>query len=132
MTLSEALALVPRRRARAEDGLQEQVVEFIRLVVPDATVIMIPNAGKRSKQEGARLKRMGLLPGAADLEIVLPGGTAYFIELKTADGRLSKDQKDFRINCINRAIPYCVCRNLDDVRTALAVWRISTREALAP
>lgn len=57
----------------------------------------IPNEGKRSIYEGARLKRQGLVPGMPDL--CLPsahgGYHALYIEMKrTKNGKVSEEQSD--------------------------------------
>ena len=57
----------------------------------------IPNEGRRSGREGARLKRMGLRRGAADLCLPVARGKWHglYIELKALDGRATDEQKQF-------------------------------------
>lgn len=49
------------------------------------------NAGKRN---GSRAKLTGLKAGEADLRLYMPRGVLKMIELKTAKGVLSQEQKD--------------------------------------
>ena len=59
----------------------------------------VPNEGKRSPAEGARLKHMGMLPGFGDFVILMAWGSGI-IEFKVPDEarkrqqRLSASQKD--------------------------------------
>jgi hypothetical protein len=43
---------------------------------------------------------MGVRPGVADFAPVLPGGRSAFLELKSAKGRLSPAQREFRAACL--------------------------------
>lgn len=54
-----------------------------------------PNEGKRTPQEGNKLKRMGMSKGFPDLEIPLPcnGKHGLYIEFKTASGKVSPEQQ---------------------------------------
>lgn len=56
-----------------------------------------PNEGKRAPATGANLKRIGMKPGVPDicLPVARGGYHALYIELKTEDGSLSKEQKDY-------------------------------------
>ncbi len=85
-----------------EDVEQECLFRWIAFSVakhPELkTVIHIPNEGKRSKREGAKLKRLGLRPGAPDIILPIANGkhNALFIELKRLEGgRVSPAQKEF-------------------------------------
>lgn len=60
----------------------------------DVLAIHIPNGEKRDRRTGARLKAMGVRPGASDFLVVV-SGLAHWIELKTEAGRLSADQRVF-------------------------------------
>ncbi|HEV2917589.1 MAG TPA: VRR-NUC domain-containing protein [Candidatus Babeliales bacterium] len=50
-------------------------------------LIAIPNGGKRTRWEGARQKKLGLLPGVSDLFLAIPsrGFGGFWIEMKTED-----------------------------------------------
>jgi hypothetical protein len=123
----------PAKRMRLEDKLQINVVEFLRLVLDPKRylVIAIRNEGKRSLAEGARARRMGLVPGMPDLQIIGPGGLVWSLELKTETGVISEEQKSIHAWCAANGVPYAVCRSLDDVRVALRTWRIETRESIS-
>ena len=69
------------------------------------------------------LRKMGLLPGVADLQII-KDGKSYFIELKTDTGDLSNSQIIFRDACNRTHTPYVVCRSVDDVRNQLVSWGV--------
>lgn len=53
----------------------------------------IPNEGKASYGEAARLKAMGLTAGMPDLCLIDKNGKAHFVELKTPTGKLSTNQR---------------------------------------
>lgn len=69
------------------------------------------------------LRKMGLLPGAADLEIIHKG-RAYFLEVKKPGGQLSDAQKLFRQRALDCGAEYVVVKSVDDVINALEVWEI--------
>lgn len=60
-------------------------------------VLHFANEGKRSERYGALMKSLGMRKGASDLFIAVPrhGYGGAWIELKSADGTLSPEQKDF-------------------------------------
>jgi hypothetical protein len=121
----------PAKRMRNEDKFQIAVVEFLRRVLDQKRYLVaaVRNEGKRSAIEGARAKRMGLVPGMLDLQIIGPGGAVWLLELKTETGIISAEQKSIHAWCASAGVPYAVCRSLDDVRSALSAWRIETRES---
>lgn len=57
----------------------------------------VPNEGKRSGREGAKMKRMGLRKGVSDLCLPVARGIYHglYIELKALDGRITKEQNEF-------------------------------------
>ena len=113
---------------RAEDTLQASIINYLRLVCPDLIIAAIPNGGKRGPAEAAMLKRTGMLKGLPDIVIVGYLGQSYWIEVKTAKGRLSPAQSAIALQMTTMGVPSAVCRSIDDVRVALAAWKIETRE----
>lgn len=83
----------------------------------------VPNEGRRAPRTGAFQKRLGMLPGVADLVIVMPGGWCCFLELKReVGGVLSKDQKAFRRLCEATGSPYAVATTPEEVESILRGW----------
>jgi hypothetical protein len=70
---------------------------------------------------GHELKLMGMLPGAADLLIVVDG-KAHFLELKSPDGVQSASQRDFQARCVMLNIPYACVNSLTEALSTLAKW----------
>lgn len=77
---------------RREDILQFHAAQWLR--ANNIAFIHVPNEGKRSAREAARLIALGLQPGAHDLILFLPDGV-FLIELKTIDGKVSQHQKNW-------------------------------------
>lgn len=113
---------------RYEDAIQRGIVNWLRMVLPRAIVLHIPNA-PRSKITGARLKGLGMLKGAPDLLVCLPDGRGVFLEVKTEKSCATPEQKDFAGACSAIAWPWFLVRSIDDVRSALASLEVKTREA---
>jgi hypothetical protein len=72
---------------RPEQELQRAVVQLLTYAaVPGLIWYAVPNGGWRSKIEAAIFAGLGVKPGVADIALVLPGGRAAFLELKSATG----------------------------------------------
>lgn len=96
---------VTSRRAPREPGylsehpMQVTVVEWAQLqglvLWPLLLLFAVPNGGKRPPREAARMKKEGQRRGVLDLCLPVPaaGFVGLFVEMKTADGRVSDDQK---------------------------------------
>ena len=107
----------------SEGSLQAQIFRALPTVVkPGVIFFHIPNGEKRSKKTGAKLKRMGVRRGVADIGFVLAKGRAAFIELKTGTGKPSDDQIEFRNDCERVGALYGVARSLEDVLSILSMW----------
>ena len=53
--------------------------------------------------------------GVADRIVLLPGGVVWFVELKTAKGRLSAWQKLFAVDLRRMGMNYAVLRSKEEV-----------------
>ena len=57
--------------------------------------------------------------GVADRIVMLPGGRVWFVELKTATGRLSPLQKVFAADMARMGMNYAVLRSKEEVDACL-------------
>lgn len=85
----------------------------------------IPNGGARSKATAGKLKAEGVVPGVADLILLVPAKyrvNAYLeaifpalcIEMKTSNGRQSPEQKEWQAKVESKGYKYAVCHSLDE------------------
>ena len=88
-------------KRNSEDAEQETVIQWVRICSgkrPELKLLHhIPNGGRRNAKEAAKLKRMGVLSGVADLHLPVARGNYHslYIEMKYEEGRLLESQKDF-------------------------------------
>lgn len=77
--------------------------------------------GKLSMAARNKAKAMGLQPGWPDLQFLFPDGVTRYVELKSATGSLTPEQRDFRARTERHNI-FAVCRSVEEVETALRAW----------
>lgn len=80
---------------QVEAHLQEAVAAVLDAAEREGWPLVwwhVPNEGNRGKAERGRMHRAGLRHGVPDVEICLPGGVTWRVELKTATGRVSPEQ----------------------------------------
>ena len=116
----------------SEAQIQTAVVELLTLVQTRCQILFfsVPNEalgrGRDRTQNAirmARLKKQGLLPGAADL-VIVHQGLAHFLEVKTPTGRATGTQKAFAASAFGCGAKYIVVRSTRDVANALKCWGI--------
>lgn len=114
----------PARLAMTEFDLQIFTVQLLSLTAaPGVVWFAIPNGEARSPRTGARLKRMGVKRGVGDLCLILPGaGTAAFLELKSAKGRTSPEQRAFRDLIEGAGGRYALANTIEGVTAILQEW----------
>jgi hypothetical protein len=106
-----------------EDRLQVQVADYLRLQYPKVLWFHVPNGGNRNAREGARFKRMGVLPGVADILIFHPGRMNNFdigkynglcVELKIKPNKQADSQKEFQNKISQVGWRYELCYTFDE------------------
>jgi VRR-NUC domain len=111
------------------------IYNFVRWIAPDITIWHCPNGGKREDAEAAKLKRMGVLAGVLDLQLMIPPSypipsrTAFW-ECKTPKGRLSDEQKDFIKQIERCGHTWAIVRSIEDARAELRKLNVVTREVM--
>ncbi len=115
---------------KQEERLQRAIVDYLELVAPQALVMAIPNAARRTPGRRPPNAVPGLLSGAPDLVIALANGRTIWIELKRpGGGRLSDAQLAVLSRLRNMEHEAYVVRSIDAMRTLLDYLGIETREA---
>jgi hypothetical protein len=119
--------MTPAKITSARDGsefdLQKTVVALLRFnAKPDVIWYHVPNGEYRSKRTAARLKASGVRPGVADIAVVVGGGFARFLELKTRKGRQSVEQKAFQLSCERNGALYRIARTPEEAAAILFGW----------
>ncbi len=119
------------KRRRREDSIQADIIGFLRAVLPpnEAMAYANPNASRRTEGGRAGNAVPGLTPGIPDLSIVIRNGRIFYFEVKAKDGKLSEAQQRMMDRLETMGVPAMVVRSIEDVRAALADWKIKTREA---
>ena len=114
-----------------EHNIQAACVRWFNLQWPQyrGLLFAIPNGGARSKATAAKLKAEGVVPGVADLILlvpktdlvnvngsvgILPRYNALCVEMKTEKGRLSPEQKEWQAKVESHGYKYAVCHSLDE------------------
>lgn len=108
------------RDTRSEREIQIECVGWFRERFPNQIIFSCPNEAARNNW--AKFQPMGATAGSPDL-IVSIKDRCFFVEMKTATGSQSDNQKNFQWRCEALGIGYYLCRNLDDFKRAiLAEW----------
>jgi len=113
------------KRAQPEQIFHKAVAEFLDAALPFECWWTTFPAGGGGKARGGQLKAMGLKPGVADILVLSPRRPAWrtdviWIELKSAKGRASPEQKAFADRMYELPSAFCfVCRSLEEVQEAL-------------
>lgn len=128
MTHNQLRAELTMTRLQPEAALHKAVIEYLRLILPKGTVIHhSPNEGKRGLLEQRALKNNGTMAGWPDIEIVW-NGWVFFIELKSAKGRLRPEQIACHDALTFAGARVATCRYINEVQQAIAAWGIPTRD----
>lgn len=89
---------------------------------PELEIRAIPNGGYRTRTTAMSLKAEGVKAGTPDLVICLPQGKVGWLEMKTAIGSLSQEQKNFRDKVRRLDHLWEMARSVDEAMDVLTNW----------
>jgi hypothetical protein len=100
----------------SEHSLQVQALQYLLLKRshPDIFGFAVPNAGRRGFQTAQKMKSEGLLPGVADICVMLLEAKTGWLEMKKHGGRQSDEQMGFAARCARLGHPYGIAYTLDE------------------
>jgi hypothetical protein len=120
--------LKPRTSARSgktsfpsEHLEQTLFVSWFRQTFEGVIIFAIPNGGKRSKSEAARLKLEGVLPGVPDL--CIPAWRLWIEFKRQKGGTVCKDQKLMKEYLSKNGYTVMICRGCEAAIEEIEKWR---------
>lgn len=118
------------KRQHPEAALQKTVFGYLSAALdPERAMFRMVENNPRSAIAGANAKRRGIRSGTPDVLIWWRKWGNHFgaIELKSDRGRQSPAQRQFQIEFQRIDGCYALCRNMDAVELALAMWGVPMR-----
>ncbi len=115
-----------------EAKIQREIAGYLSWALPDTAWFTAIAHGVRHGDgnaawlRGVLSKQMGTQPGVPDL-IICYDANAYFLEIKSAAGSVSKAQRYTHSAIRDARCPVAVVRSLADTKTILAEWGIPVR-----
>jgi len=99
-----------------EDDLQKMIFMWSKHYKQLDFMHAIPNGGKRSIREGARLKAQGVTSGVFDIYLPIAAHDYHglYIELKIGKNKLTENQKLFKEYVVNNGYMAEVIYNFND------------------
>lgn len=101
----------------SEEVLQSKCIIWANNKFPELRfwgILHIPNARKASKHYRNKAKALGIRKGFPDIQVILPNGIVFFVELKTKIGVQSKEQKGCQSWLKERGIECYIINNQPD------------------
>lgn len=110
-----------------EHYLQVACVRWFRMQYPKYAKLLfaIPNGGKRHLKTAIAMKAEGAQKGVPDLMLAVPKVNDYplyfglFIEMKSATGRLSPEQKAYLVALQIQGYKTAVCKSFDQFKQTI-------------
>lgn len=115
---------------RSEEAEQARLVRWshkqaVRQLMPGLRWLHhSPNGGKRDAFTGAQMKALGTKPGFPDLHLSVRVGAVagLVIEMKTATGRESPEQVEWRDHFTSQGWAHALCRSAEQAREVLCEY----------
>lgn len=107
-----------------EDQIQIAAMRYIRTQYPNVISFHVANERATSPMRGAKLKKMGVMSGVADIVILEARGEFHgmLIELKAPKGRLTETQKDFLNRAQKKGYYTDVCYSFAEVKLEVDLY----------
>jgi len=109
-----------------EATLQSSCVRWFRYQFPKLAMLLfhVPNGGSRNVIEASNLKAQGVVPGVADLVLLVPacGYASLCIEMKAAKNNQTNQQRKFQQAAEAAGNKYIVCRSFDQFRDEITAY----------
>jgi hypothetical protein len=116
--------------------MQATVIQWAWLQAPSliaiAALFAVPNGARTSESVAVRLKKEGMRAGLPDLALPVPaaGFAGLWVEMKTTDGSVSKDQRVWHATLRALGHRVEVCRSIDAACAVLREYAVAfDREA---
>ena len=101
-----------------EHDIQVACVQWFSYAHSSLTPLLfaVPNGGQRNVIVAAKLKAEAVVSGVSDLLLFVPNRDyhALCIEMKSAKGRQTENQKAWQKEVEKQGYKYAVCRSLDE------------------
>lgn len=117
--------MILKNMKRSEETEQIILIDWCnlnRFKYPELELVYhVPNGGKRNKSEAIRLKRAGVKKGVPDLCLPVARGNYHglYIEMKYANGKTSKEQKEWIEKLNKQGYKAVVCNGFEEAREAI-------------
>jgi hypothetical protein len=103
----------------SEHEIHKAVVKYLdQCGRPDILWFHPENARKCTPRQGAMRKAIGVKAGVPDFVLIIDGDVV-FLELKSAKGRMSKEQKEFAIRATASGCQYYAVYDLNEAIAVL-------------
>lgn len=100
----------------SEELLQSECIKWANNTYKELRfwgILHIPNASKSSNFFQYKSKALGIRKGFPDLQIILPNGNVFFVELKSKKGKQSPAQKKCHEWMMKRKLEYYLIDDLE-------------------
>jgi hypothetical protein len=108
---------------QSEGKIQQEAIMEIWNKMPETRLCLfhIPNGMFSNAREGAKFKAQGVISGVPDLVFVWAGKTRY-IEVKTENGVLSKNQIELHKKWRSQGVDVNICRSSIEIINLVRSW----------
>lgn len=120
------------KKGQIESNTQSACVTWFRLQYPRYARLLfaVPNGGWRNPITARRLKSEGVTAGVSDLVLLVPNAAFHglCVEMKTAIGRQSEEQRTWQRLVTEQGYCYSVCRDVQGFSDTVKGYLANTTE----